>query len=66
MFLCAYPNTQALALPLEKDKQRKKAHVLRIYTHTTAHQSQAYIYTDYPQGGSTPYYIYKGKWPQGY
>ena len=31
LFLCAYPRSQALALPHRKDKQRKPAHAERYY-----------------------------------
>jgi len=42
--LRAYPITQALALPLGKDKQRKACPRQVIYTYTTASTHQ-YIHT---------------------
>ena len=62
--LRAYPNYQALALPLGKDKQRKPAHA-RWYIHTlplTHFTPLNYIYakTLLLSREYLPYYIYKG------
>ena len=61
--LRAYPNYQALALPLGKDKQRKPAHA-RWYIHILplTHFTHWAIYMKRHSScrWSTPYYIYKG------
>ena len=61
--LRAYPNNQAFALPLEKDKQRKACPRQVIYTTiptTTRLNSPMIIYIrkdTTPKVGVTPYYI---------
>ena len=46
----AYPYSQALALPLYEDKQRKASpRRVDMHIHTTAQLSQTYTYTDKPR-----------------
>jgi len=64
--LRAYPNNQAFALPLKKDKQRKACPRQVIYTDTHHHPTRFLLYgyickDSTPRGWSTPFYIYKGK-----
>ena len=67
--LRAYPNYQALALPQDKDKQRKACPRRAIYMHTLRHIYARLVYIrkdSMPILWHTPYYIYKkGIWPQG-
>ena len=69
MSLRAYPNNQAFALPLKKDKQRKACPRRAIYMHTLRHTDSRLVYIHKESmaiaGIHLIIYIRRELWPQG-